>query len=331
MHLPEELLGAIQVEAENVSGSELARASALLSRRYKEGEFSRQPVVAHDDRAAYLTARFPATYAATSRVFAELKRRAPKASITSLLDLAAGPGTASFAAAETFPELRQACLVEADASWMSVGQRLAATSRNPAVRHAEWVRHDLRKPFSFPTHDLVVISYALGELPPKSRTAVVEQAWRAAGQFLAIVEPGTMRGFGVIHEARSALIAYGAAIVAPCPHQHACPMAGTRDWCHFSQRLQRTAAHRRTKEAALSYEDEKFSYVIASRTPVLPAAARVVRHPRKHGGHVQLTLCAPDGITHQTVSRSDGPVYKEARHTEWGDLWTGTGLRKTEI
>src|SRR5437899_12695160 len=106
MHLPEGLLAAIQVEAENVSGSELARPSALLSRRYKEGEFSRPPVARRDDRAAYLTARFPATYAATCRVFAELKRRAPHASIASVLDLAAGPGTASFAAAETFPELR---------------------------------------------------------------------------------------------------------------------------------------------------------------------------------------------------------------------------------
>ena len=99
-------------------------------------------------------------------------------------------------------------------------------------------------------------------------------------------------------------------------------MAGTRDWCHFAQRLERTSAHRQAKTASLAYEDEKFSYLVACRATVAPAVSRIVRHPRKHGGHVQLTLCTRDGgLQALTVARSEGPAYKLARQAEWGDAW----------
>src|SRR5262245_26518754 len=112
MRLPEELLAAIQHEIENAGSARLSRASAALSRRYKDAEYAQPIVASNDDRAAYLAVRVPATYAATSRVFSELRLRAPSAEVTSVLDLAAGPGTAMFAAAAHFPALTRASLVE---------------------------------------------------------------------------------------------------------------------------------------------------------------------------------------------------------------------------
>jgi ribosomal protein RSM22 (predicted rRNA methylase) len=322
MRLPEELLAAIQREVENVDGRALARSSAELTRRYRAGDFSSPPIQTREDRAAYLTARLPATYAANWRVFSEIRQRAPQAGIVSVLDLAAGPGTALFAAAELFPGLRQATLLESDPGWLELGRRLAAGHSNPALRRAEWRRCDLRTPFECSPHDLVVISYALGEVPRSAAEMLLRRAWRMAQQFLVVIEPGTRRGFGVVHSTRSFLIGQNAEILAPCPHRDACPMAGTRDWCHFAQRLERTSAHRQTKTAALAYEDEKFSYLVASRETFPPAAARIVRHPRKHSGHVQLTLCARGGaIEMRTVTRSDSAIYKVARQAEWGDAW----------
>jgi ribosomal protein RSM22 (predicted rRNA methylase) len=98
-------------------------------------------------------------------------------------------------------------------------------------------------------------------------------------------------------------------------------MAGTRDWCHFAQRVERSAQHRKLKGAALGYEDEKFSYVIASRSSFPPVAARIVRHPQKHSGHVGLTLCGRLGLETRTVTRSDTQNYKLARQAQWGEAW----------
>jgi len=186
---------------------------------------------------------------------------------------------------------------------------------------AEWIQQDLQSKFECPPHDLVVISYALGELAPEAAAALLDRAWSNAKQFLVLIEPGTPRGFSVVHNARAAVISAGAHILAPCPHSNACPMAGTRDWCHFAQRLERSSQHRQLKVGALGYEDEKYSYLIASRNRFPTVEARIVRHPQKHSGHVQLTLCARQGLETRTITRSDKQNYKLARQAEWGDGW----------
>jgi ribosomal protein RSM22 (predicted rRNA methylase) len=172
-------------------------------------------------------------------------------------------------------------------------------------------------------HDLVVISYTLGELPQPAAEAVLRKAWNCANKFLVVIEPGTRRGFAAINVARSTLIANAANIIAPCPHHFACPMAASGDWCHFAQRVERTSLHRQLKGGDLGYEDEKFSYLIAGKgDDVPPMGARIVRHPRKHGGHVKLVLCTSEGqIENRTVTRSSKEAYKRARKAEWGDSW----------
>jgi ribosomal protein RSM22 (predicted rRNA methylase) len=323
MRLPAALLAVLERETARVERRKLAHATAQLTESYKAASFSAPVIATEAQRAAYLAVRLPATYAAARRVFAELMQRAPQAEIGSILDLGAGPATALFAAVEEFPQLQQATLLESDPAWIALGKRLAAESAFPVVREAQWVQADLRSGFSSEPHDLVMVSYALGELPQSAAEAVLRKAWSCARKFLAIVEPGTRRGFSTINTARSSLITATSAIVAPCPHLDACPMAAAGDWCHFSQRVERTSQHRRLKGGALGYEDEKFSYLIAGKAEVLPAAgARIVRHPGKHSGHVQLVLCTPRGqIEARTVTRSAKDTYKLARRAEWGDSW----------
>jgi ribosomal protein RSM22 (predicted rRNA methylase) len=99
-------------------------------------------------------------------------------------------------------------------------------------------------------------------------------------------------------------------------------MAAAGDWCHFSQRVERTSQHRQLKGGALGYEDEKFSYLIAAKDYLPSAAARIVRHPGKHSGHVQLPLCTAEGkIENRTITRSSKEAYKRARKAEWGESW----------
>jgi ribosomal protein RSM22 (predicted rRNA methylase) len=323
MRLPAELLDAIERETGKVDRRKLVQATAQLSERYKGADFSSPAVTTEAQRAAYMAVRLPATYGVARRVFAEVRLRAPEAAIGSMLDLGSGPGTALFGACEELQLLQQATLIESDAEWLALGKRLAAQSHLPAIREAQWVKHDLRSGLSCNVHDLVVISYALGELPQAAADAVLRQAWNCARKFLVMIEPGTRRGFAVINAARSTLIANAATIIAPCPHHCACPMASAGDWCHFSQRVERTSQHRQLKGGALGYEDEKFSYLVAAKTDASPIAARIVRHPGKHSGHVQLVLCTSQGrIETRTVTRSSKNAYKLARKAEWGGPWT---------
>jgi ribosomal protein RSM22 (predicted rRNA methylase) len=322
MRLPKELLLAIQQEVEKVDRRALQQATAQITERYQAADFSGPALRTEAQRAAYLAVRLPATYAANVRVFAEVHRLAPAAEISSMLDLGAGPGTALFAATEIFPALQQATLIEADESWLNLGKHLAERSSAPDARQSRWLKHDLRSVLSCKAHDLVVLSYVLGELPQSAAEALVRQAWNCARKFLIVIEPGTKRGFAMVNTVRSAVIAGGAEILAPCPHKNACPMNAAGDWCHFAARVERTAQHRQLKGGALGYEDEKFSYVVAGREGFPPAGARIIRHPQKHGGHVQLTLCTSRGsIRIQTVTRSSQQDYKLARKSEWGDTW----------
>ncbi|HET6843276.1 MAG TPA: small ribosomal subunit Rsm22 family protein [Candidatus Angelobacter sp.] len=321
MRLARELETAVNQETQHLDGRLLAQAATQLSHQYRDGDFSTRVISSAAHRAAYLTVRLPATLAAIWRVLSEVHSRADEVAVHDLLDLGSGPGAALFAASEVFPSLAGATLLESDAALLETGKRLAAHSSLPAVRNALWRLHDLRSGLKNHSADLVTASYVLGELPSGAAETLVRQAWTSTREFLVLVEPGTPRGFGVINKARSLLIASGAHILAPCPHAGPCPLAASGDWCHFAQRIERTAQHRRLKGGALGHEDEKLSYVVASRRDLRPASARIVRHPQKYSGYVKLTLCTTQGIESRTVSRSQKENYKPARKAEWGDAW----------
>ena len=97
-----------------------------------------------------------------------------------------------------------------------------------------------------------------------------------------------------------------------------CPLP-EGDWCHFATRLARSRTHRLAKGAERGFEDEKFAYVVLTRSPHPAAAARVLRRPDLRPGHVVLDLCTADGLERRTVSKRDGADYRRARKVAWGD------------
>lgn len=320
MDLPHDLRLALSTELAAATPKALAGRVSELSARYRAlGVEPDRPFVRSDgDAAAYAAYRMPATFAAVRAALAALQKEAPDLRPSSLLDIGAGAGAASWAATQVWPNVSRATLIERDERMIVVGRSLARHATSRAVRDAAWRRVDIvGGTWDTETSDLVVAAYVLGELSESERDGFVTRLWAHATGAVIIVEPGTPRGFAVIRRARARLIADGATIAAPCPHDGACPMP-EGDWCHFAQRIARTPLHRKVKAATLSYEDEKFSYVAATRFAVQARAPRVLRHPQTRKGHVMLALCAPSGLQHRTVSRKDGPIYRRARDVEWG-------------
>ena len=185
-------------------------------------------------------------------------------------------------------------------------------------RRSRWIPGRLPHDIPDGRHDLVTLGYVLAELDDSAQRATLERAW-ASGDAVVVVEPGTPAGYRRLLAARERLIELGGTLAAPCPHERACPLAGTDDWCHFAVRLARSAAHRAAKSAELGHEDEKLAYVAVVREPIVRATERVLRHPQLRSGHVLLQLCTPSGIERATVSKRDGERYRRARQISWGE------------
>jgi ribosomal protein RSM22 (predicted rRNA methylase) len=202
---------------------------------------------------------------------------------------------------------------------IALGQRLATQADATLLREARWQQADLLSRWEAPAHDLVVAAYVLNELPEVRRAEIVDALWERATNGLLLVEPGTPAGFAVIRQARGQLLEAGGTVLAPCPHDCACPMPDD-DWCHFAQRINRTRLHRAVKGGTLAYEDEKFSYVAVARRPAPPIAGRVIRHPQILPGRVVLQLCTPEGLRTTTITRGkDRAAFRQARDLRWGD------------
>lgn len=321
MELPAAIREVVQAALEGVPLAELQRASERLSQRYRSETRDRALHLSDDISArAYLAVRMPATYAAVRASFAAAAELLPDFAPASLLDIGSGPATALIAAQDCWPGLSKAELIEASPSIRHWGERLV--SELP-VKDVRWRAEDLAKTKLARTFDLVTLGYLLDELPPGSIAPLVARAWEATAGMLIVVEPGTPAGWSRILSVREQLIELSAHVVAPCPHAQACPVVAP-DWCHFSQRVQRSRMHRRIKSADVPWEDEKFIYLAASRAPATgPQArvqARVIAPPMVRGGTVSLTLCNQDGTRTQPLfSRRDGKPFAQARRLDWGD------------
>ena len=293
-------------------------AAGRLSVAYRAGGAgAARAARSRDDVAAYLATRAPATYAAAAAAFAHVAEAHPGFAPTSLLDLGAGPGIASWAAVATWPSIERVQLVEVEREMVAAGRKLAAPATS-GLRDATWTLGDASVG-SYPAADLVVASYALGELPGAVAPDFVARSWRSAATMLVLVEPGTTAGYERVLAARSLVLRSGGTTLAPCPHDGECPLA-EGDWCHFSTRLPRSRTHRAVKGVERGFEDEKVAYVALTRDRVEgPAAARIIRRPEQNPGHVVLSLCTPTGLERRTIARSQKQAYRDARKRSWGD------------
>jgi ribosomal protein RSM22 (predicted rRNA methylase) len=317
MELPVALRAAVERALNGRKLADLAATAAALSQRYREERRDgRLHVASEDDALAYLAVRLPATYAAVRASLAAIQHVRPDFAPKTALDIGAGPGTVAWAAADCWPELADAVLVEASPVFQACG---AALAREAGLPRITWRTADAANaPFDEAPRDLVTLAYVLNELPPDARPQLLQRLWQTTADTLVIVEPGTPAGWQRIVAARTQLLAAGAHPIAPCPHARACPLTPP-DWCHFAARVARSRAHRLAKEAELAWEDEKFSYLALSRIPVRLPGARVIARPRKGSGRVTLKLCRPDGSAgEQLFSRRDGAPYKRATRTDWG-------------
>ena len=145
----------------------------------------------------------PATYAADTASLNALCEIRPDFAPTSLLDVGAGPGTATWAAAEAFPSLQTFTLLDANDALRTLALDLVGESAR--LRDIRYERGDARAALaSAEPADLVVASYVIGELGEAERTALACAMWQKTRDTLLVVEPGTPAGYARIIALRRA-------------------------------------------------------------------------------------------------------------------------------
>lgn len=309
--LPTDVLHWLSQQSGKLSSLKAARED--LTSRYQQKQPGQH--LQHADAVpAYLLTRLPATYAVLARVLEELNQRLPEFNPQRLWDLGAGPGTATLAALEIWPDL-QSELLESQTSMIQSGRDLFA--HLGLSEQLTWLNQSLPRLPQNSSPDLITLAYIINELSPELRPSLYQQLQNQQALVL-MIEPGTPEGYQHILAARQHFIDAGWQIVGPCPHAQSCPLP-EGDWCHFSQRLPRTSLHRQLKSGSQGYEDEKFAWLAVHPTQSgTPFASRILRHPRKNKGNIGLHLCTPDGLSDPILGKSH-PQYKALRKAEWGD------------
>lgn len=325
------LFSQIEKQLVKASVSDIRKAALIISERYRRLQLQEEFRLHHEiERLAYIAIRMPATVAVITRVLEEIQCDAPM----TLLDVGSGPGSVFWAASSL--NITKAFAIEHEKGWIDIARKLWQEDQKPPFS-VEWSLGDLLK-VQFPQNDIVVASYCLNELPESSLDNVLEKLWNSTGRYFVWIEPGSKSSFDKMSKWRDRVIhSQKAQVIAPCQSSKACPYLDSSrlnenapGWCHFSVRLERPAFHRLIKDVKLSYEDEKFCYLIVEKMGVghvvEPSSSvdqgklRLMNDPQLRKGHVRLIGCNSNCDIQEAVVSKKHKCYREARTASWGDL-----------
>ncbi len=147
--LPPDLKTALAAKAEGLSRADAARRASAISENYRGGGTS-APIRTEGDALAYALARMPATYAAISASLHALREQHPDFAPATLLDIGAGPATASWAAVQTFDSLIGFAAIDANAALRALARRSSFSSRVRSPAASAWSISEVANPALLP-------------------------------------------------------------------------------------------------------------------------------------------------------------------------------------
>ncbi len=314
MDIPKGLKDSINRLLSENKASNIIENAQTISNRYRKNDGKGKRLLTNElEAVSYATSRMPATYAAVYSVFKQILVNYDE-EITSLLDVGAGTGAGTWAVNE-IENMSQITCLEREKSMSNIGKKLM---KNTALDNVQWKSYDILQDEIVEKADIVLTSYMINELPEQEREKAVLKLWQATDKLMVVIEPGTPEGFKNILNIRNLIKEQGGYIVAPCCCNGECPIK-ENDWCAFYARVARSSIHRQAKGGNLGYEDEKFSYIAFSKTPVEITGERILRHPQINSGFVKVKLCTADGIQEKTYSKKDGEIYKKTKKLDAGE------------
>ena len=296
-------------------------------------------------RAAYLLYFVPTGVAPLLSVLDRAGERTRLRQLPRLrvLDLGAGPLTASLALAVDGPPSQVLDIVAVDGCRAALddGLALLRTVRPQAqVRTVVGNLRDGRLLRDLGIFDVIVCLNTLNEWDQGGRKAVTVGAWSenlvrhhlAPDGRLVLVEPATRRASHALLDVRAHLLGAGTArATSPCFTQGPCPLhePSMRDWCHAEAPWQRPA-HIAAIDQAIGHARRtlKSSHLIVARpgaavTDVGTLGYRAIGGVMRDGDVVRRYLCGAAGrTTAELRGPSDDPVFSAV-----ANAWRGDSVR----
>lgn len=194
---------------------------------------------------------------------------------------------------------------------------LAAAFARDRLRAAGITAHIHASPEAIPPGTLLVLSHVLGELRPDEADKLA--AFAASADEILWVEPGSRDISRRLSRVRDTLLQTDHQLLAPCTHQHACPMLtpeNERHWCHFfapppTEVFQSPFWREVSLRLGIDLRALPYSFLATSRiaTTALPAnAERLIGHPRELKAHCKLLCCGTVGLVERTLQKRDAPA-----------------------
>ena len=299
----------------NIELKKINQNAKEISQRYRANKNDGKRLLTESDEAiSYALSRMPATYEA---VFSALSKALEinNYNISTVLDIGAGTGTATWAVFQALGSKDFTCLEREDAM-IKIGKKLM--QNHEILKNVAWKKIDITKDEFDIKADLVIVSYMINEISKGAIDTIIQKVWNATNKVLLVIEPGTPHGFSNIKYIRNSIIKKEGYIIAPCAGENECPLPD-EDWCSFSCRVQRSKTHKKLKDGTSSFEDEKFSYIAFSKERANHVENRILRHPIINKGYAEFKICTVNGIQNIKLSKKDGEIYKIAKKQNSGD------------
>lgn len=253
---------------------------------------------------------------------------ARQSGVLRLVDLGAGPGTASLAVLLSLLQLPPQEIPPVELIWLDTQRAilkdgeelvLALANQFPRLRSKVRIRSHVASWWEFPDYlpeETPASLFLMGHLLNEARRPRIDldPIWnlllsRAHGGGVLMIEPASKRSSQELSQLRNRVLELRSLreelssrlFWGPCPHAGVCPLSLGRDYCHFSVPAQVPGTWFREFSKTLGSERNwlKFSYIwhsaLTRPAPAWnPRQKLVISDPLNSTGGKEVLLCAPE-------------------------------------
>ena len=281
----------------------LTQKREQLTNKYKTNEAVNKSVFeTSQDSAVYAISRMPATFAVIYTLLNDLIKQEKIKEISSVFDIGAGTGAGYFACRELFEDVHVS-LFERDNNMIQIFDKFETGIK---VQKFDFLKDRISE-----NADLVMSNYVFSELNEEGRRLALEKMLEFSNKYVLIVDTGTPRTYENFMKLKRMVIEKGYKVLAPCESEK-CGLKN--DYCQFYARVGRSSLLKLSKSASLSYEDEKYFYLLISKDNecLVNEEKRVIRRPQIKTNFVELKLCSKDGVKLEMFTKKDKQAFKMA-------------------